>query len=65
MYMYEQYEYQINVFGEDCLGSNNGATRPVAVQDVIVFSAFHDSDAISREEFEMAEKHQKPVISAK
>ena len=39
--------------------------RPVTVQKVMVFCAFRDSDVNGREEFAMAEKDQKPVISGK
>ena len=45
------------------LGSSNGATRPVPVQKVMVFCAFHDGDVNGREELAMAEKDQEPVIS--
>ena len=56
---------RIDKFGEDCLGSSHGATRPVTVQKVMVFCVFHDGDVTGRKEFPMAEKDQKPVISAK
>ena len=55
----------IHKFGEDCLDSSQGATRLVTVQKVMVFGVFHDGDVSGRNEFAMAEKDQKPVISAK
>ena len=39
--------------------------RPVTVQKVVVFCAFHDGDVSGREEFLMAKKDQNPVISSK
>ena len=54
----------IDEFGVECLGSSHGATRPVTVQKVMVFCVFHDGDVSGREEFAMAEKDHKPVISA-
>ena len=51
-----RYVDTIDEFGEDCLGSSHGATRPVTVQSVMVFCAFHDGDVNGREEFAMAEK---------
>ena len=56
---------QIDEFGEGCLGSSHGATRPVTVQKVMVFCVFDDGYVSGREKFAMAEKDQKPVIYAK
>ena len=52
----------IDEFGEDFLGSSNSyfaANRPVTLQKVMVFCAFHDGEVCGREEFAMAEKDQK------